>query len=145
MSGTKLAAILISLSVAVLASRAHAFEAELKGRFGYSETGGVLVFAQTNLPDGLKFTVRVAGDGFSAKQIVVVEDGRFRAGPFQIEKSGLPAGTYHLIIGAGRAEGQPAKVREVIGDNWDAVSSEYITADLEGHRQFTRELDFIVD
>jgi hypothetical protein len=36
-------------------------------------------------------------------------------------------------------------VREVIGDNSDAVSSEYITADPEGHRQFTRELDFTVD
>lgn len=145
MTGRKLATILFALSMAVVASRAHAFEAELKGRFGYSETGGVLLFVQTNLPDGLRFTVRVTGDTFRAKQVVAVEEGRFRAGPFQIEKAGLPAGTYHLIISAGSAEGQPAKVRKVIGDNWNAVSSKYITVDPEGGRQFVRELDFTVD
>ncbi|MDA0702022.1 MAG: hypothetical protein O3A96_02115 [Proteobacteria bacterium] len=66
MTRTKLAAILFLLSMAMLASRAQAFEVEFKGRFGYSENGAVLVYGQTNLPDGLKFTVRVVGDRFRA-------------------------------------------------------------------------------
>jgi hypothetical protein len=145
MTKVKPAVALASLIMTALVSPAQAFEAEFSGRFGYSETGGILVFGRTNLPEGLRFTVTMAGDHFRAKQVVAVEDGQILAGPFQIEKSGLPPGTYRLTVNAGVAEGQPAAVREVIGENWDAVTSEYITVDAQGRRRFAREIDFTVD
>ena len=135
-----------------MASAAHAFEAELKGRFGFTETGGVLVLGQTNLPDGLRLVVTVTGGNFRGKQIIfrgkqiiAVEEGRFRAGPYQIQETGLPSGAYRLVIDAGTAASQPAAVREAIGENWSAVASPLIVADAEGRRRLVREVDFTID
>lgn len=139
------AAALAAVLATALALPAHAFEAELSGRFGDSQTGGILVLGQTNLPDGLKLTVTVAGDTYRGKQIVAVEDGRFRAGPYRTSSAGLPPGAYRLVIDAGTAAGQPAEVREKIGANWVSVTSADLVTDEEGRRRLIREVDFTVD
>jgi hypothetical protein len=83
-----------------------------------ADGGRVVVSGQTNLPDKTNLLITLSNEavGFTAQDKATVGDGRFSAGPFGQQSSGLSAGHYTAEIVMPIPRVQPTEVQAVIGD-----------------------------
>lgn len=76
-----------------------------------------IVIGETNLPDGTVVTVTLSrtADGYAKQFITSVQNGAFRAGPFEQHGQPLGQGLYDIQVMVPVAWKQPRHVQAVIG------------------------------
>jgi len=89
--------------------------------------GKPVIRGKTNLPDGTKLGVRVAGArGYAAAADAVAANGAFTAGPFTANHAPLPTGSYEVRIVMPVPNVQPEAVRAVIGENGEHLKGRLV-------------------
>jgi hypothetical protein len=114
-----------SLLLAVLffaAGSAVALNVTLSAKSDGSTTPTIA--GKTNLPDGteLMFTLENKGINYRAQTKAFVSGGKFEAGPFSRNYSGLAKGTYTLEVSMSVARLQSKDVQNVIGGDGEKLA-----------------------